>query len=267
MFNSISMTRLAASIAAAAGVAPPQHADAPIPQVEQLVHSRLGGRADRILIYNPDAIAMWQVQKYTEDFAPVMVRTDLTVPMATVMPAVTPVCFGTMYTGALPEVHGIQSYAKPVITLDSLFDALSRAGKKVALVAVADSSMAIIFGGRDIDYYPLPYDREVLDKAKELIAQDQYDVVIAYNQEFDDVMHDTGPESPASMEAMRRHIAAFTELTDAVKAHWQDHDALVCWASDHGIHLTADGVGDHGEYIEEDINILHFYGAYPRKKG
>ena len=42
---------------------------------------------------------------------------------------VTPVCFGTMYTGAQPAVHGIQKYEKPVIQIDTIFDALIRAGK------------------------------------------------------------------------------------------------------------------------------------------
>ena len=49
------------------------------------------------MIYNPDCIPMWLYQKYTEKFAPVLAATQLTVPVATVMPSVTPVCFGTMY--------------------------------------------------------------------------------------------------------------------------------------------------------------------------
>lgn len=69
------------------------------------------------------------------------------------MPSVTPVSFGTMYTGAMPEVHGIRCYSKPVIKIDSLFDSLRRSGKRVALVAVVNSSMAKIFEERDIDYY------------------------------------------------------------------------------------------------------------------
>lgn len=265
MFNSISMTGLAASVAHAIGVEAPEKAEKAIPQVEALVKNTFGHPADRVLIYNPDAIGMWLFQKYTKEFEPVQERVQLTMPVATVMPSVTPVCFGTMYTGALPEVHGIQKYEKPVIQIDSLFDALARAGKKVALVAVDESSMAMIFQGRDIDYYLMPYDGEAVEKGLELIAQDNYDVVIVYNQEYDDVMHDTHPESEESYRAMMHQIEAFTKLTDAVKVHWSNHDTLVVWATDHGIHTREDGYGDHGLYIEEDINVTHFYGAYPKK--
>ena len=59
-----------------------------------------------------------------------MLNADLTLPLQTVMPSVTPVCFATMYTGAQPEVHGIQSYTKPVVKTDSVFDVLIRNGKK-----------------------------------------------------------------------------------------------------------------------------------------
>ena len=217
------------------------------------------------MIYNPDCISMWMYQKYTDLFSPVLAATQLTVPIATVMPSVTPVCFGTMYTGAMPAVHGIQSYTKPQITIDSLFDALHRAGKKVALVTVENSSMDLIFRGREIDYFPMPYDGEATEKGLELIAGNQYDVVVVYNQEYDDMIHDTKPESPEAMAALKKHVAAFKALTDAVKEHWSDSDSLVVWATDHGVHTDWDGHGNHGEFREEDINVMHFYGAYPKK--
>ncbi|MEG1942195.1 MAG: hypothetical protein RR049_00140 [Angelakisella sp.] len=266
MFNSVSMTHFASTITSCMGIAPPNDADTPISQVEKLVHSTCGKPVDKVLIYNPDALGMWMYQKYTEEFTAVMERVQMLIPIATVMPSVTPVCFGTMYTGALPEIHGIKSYSKPVITTDSLFDALARAGKKVALVTVADSSMAIIFSGRNIDYFPMPYDTEATNKAMELIRDDKYDVVICYNQEFDDVMHESTPQSPVSYAAMQHHIDAFARLTDTAKESWAQYDTLVVCAPDHGTHVNAQGLGDHGDYIEEDINIIHYFGAYHKQK-
>ena len=97
---------MAASIAKALGVEAPKLAREPIPQVEKLIENTCGKPVvDRVMIYNPDAIGMWLYQKYTKEFAPVMERTQLAVPVATVMPSVTPVCFGSMYTGAFPEEH------------------------------------------------------------------------------------------------------------------------------------------------------------------
>lgn len=272
MFNSISMTQMAASIAKALGVEAPKLAREPIPQVEKLIENTCGKPVvDRIMIYNPDAIGMWLYQKYTKEFAPVMERTQLAVPVATVMPSVTPVCFGSMYTGAFPEEHGIMKYEKPVIKIDTLFDAMVRAGKKVALVADDDSSMSMIFKERDIDYYIMPYDGECVEKGLELIKEDKYDMVIVYNMEYDDCMHDTVPESDVSIAAMKHHIDAFEKLVDAVKENWTSHDTLVCWATDHGIHLDENPQseyythGNHGDFIPEDINVMHFYGAYPKK--
>lgn len=265
MFNSISMTRMAASVAEAMNVEPPKEADKSIPQVTNLVKNTCGKPVDRILIYNPDAIGMWLYQKYTKEFAPIMERVQLAVPVATMMPSVTPVCFGSMYTGAVPAVHGIQEYAKPVIKIDTLFDAMRRAGKKVALVALEDSSMGMIFQERDIDYYIMPYDGEALEKGLELIDKDEYDMIVVYNMEYDDVMHETTPESDISYAAMNRHIDAFAKLADAVKEKWTSHDTLICCATDHGIHTNEEGFGDHGDYIEDDINVVHFYGVYPKK--
>ncbi|NLU24899.1 MAG: hypothetical protein GXW99_09405 [Clostridiales bacterium] len=265
MMNSYSMTQLAASVASAIGAEAPNKSAAPIPAVEHLVENTFGGKADRVLIYNPDCIGLWFWQKYTEMFLPVQYHTQLTVPVATVMPSVTPVCFGTMYTGAMPAVHGIQSYTKPVIKIDSLFDSLTRSGKKVALAAVEGSSMALIFQERNIDYFLLPYDNDVTEKALELIKDDQYDVIVVYNQEYDDMIHDFTPEAPGAMEAARHHIRDFGRLADAVDEYWTKHDTLLVWASDHGNHVDWDGHGNHGEYREEDINVVHFYGAIPHR--
>ena len=67
MMNSISMTRLAASVTGALGVAPPAQAEPGIPQVHTLVQDMLGKSADRLMIYNPDCIAIGSVYARCED--------------------------------------------------------------------------------------------------------------------------------------------------------------------------------------------------------
>jgi len=261
MKNSYSMTQLSASIANAMGFEKPEFSDPSIPSVDRLVKEKLDGRADRVLIYNPDCIGHWFWQKYTQMYLPVEKHVQLAVPVAAVMPSVTPVCFGTMYTGAMPAVHGIRQYEKPVIQIDSLFDAAARAGKKVALVAVENSSMAIIFSGRPIDYYILPYDEDVNEKTAELLREDCYDLIVAYNQEYDDMIHAHAPEASEAVAAAKHHIDAFDRLASVAEESWSGHNGLLVWASDHGCHVDWDGHGNHGEYRDEDINVLHFYGA------
>ena len=266
MFNTLPLTGLAASWCRCMDVPPPGSAG---PALDALCRPVLAGRAscDRLLIYNPDALGMWLCQKYAGDFAPVRAWAPIELELATVMPAVTPVCFASMYTGARPQGHGIQKYEKPVVKTPTLFDALSAAGKRTALVAVQDSSLAVIFGGRKIDYHILPDDGAVVEKALELIEEDRYDCIVCYNQDYDDAIHDTVPESADSLAAMRRHIADFDRLAARAKSCWSAHDTLLCFAPDHGTHIDETGHGNHGDYIPEDINILHFYGVLAKEAG
>lgn len=266
MFNSYSLTQMVASLSRAMGVVPPKQADKSIPLVDAFVDSVMGNeRVDRILVYNPDCIGHWHLQKYPDMFIPVLTNTQLTVPIATVSPAWTPICFGSMYTGVSPLVHGILKYEKPVIKVDSLFDSMPRAGKKVANVAVDNSSMAMIFLERPVDYYIEPYDGEVVDKALQLIKEDKYDVMTVYNQEYDDMIHRTTPESTVALNAIKHHVEAFAKLVNAVKENWKDHNTLVVFAPDHGNHYDCFGHGNHGEFRDEDVNINHFYGIIKKQ--
>ena len=47
-----------------------------------------------------------------------------------------------------------KKYDKPVLRCETIFDSLVNAGKKVAIVAVRNSSIDSIFRERTIDYYP-----------------------------------------------------------------------------------------------------------------
>ena len=53
-------------------------------------------------------------------------------------------------------------------------------------------------------------------------------------------------------------------LVEAVREHWKDHDVLYGFMPDHGCHQIDKSAGSHGLDMEEDMNILHFYGAKPR---
>ena len=265
--NSISLTRVCASLAAAMGVEKPAQADSAIPAIENLVKDRTkDGRVDRIFMYNPDAIAMWLYQKYTSMFDPVVKHTQLALPLQAVMPSVTPVCFGTMYTGAAPAVHGIQKYAKPVIRIDTFFDALLRAGKKPVILAVPTCSMGMIFREREMDYVLCKTWDEVNAKAAKILVEDKYDVVIIYNGNYDSRMHKTGPESMESLGELRHNVRAFAMFSEMVKEMWGHHNTFMGFAMDHGCHEIDGGAGAHGLDMSEDINILHMYKAYPATK-
>jgi hypothetical protein len=131
MYNEISLDRLCAALCYAMGIDAPEFAAKADERLTAYVDEKFGGeKADRIFMYNPDAIAQWIYEKYPQLFVEMDNRTELSLPYKTVMPSVTPVCFGTMYTGAQPSVHGIQKYEKPVIKIDTIFDAFIRAAQR-----------------------------------------------------------------------------------------------------------------------------------------
>ena len=270
MYNKTSLTRFAATVATLAGVEKPAYADAPMDWVCDVVNDLCKEGFDRILIHNPDAMGMFLYEKYPDMFESVLKNTQLTVPFRSPTPSWTPVCFATMYTGAEPAVHGIQEYAKPIIRIDTLFDALIRAGKKVAILATEKSSMATIFQERDMDIFTFDTEANVVTKAQELIIEDSYDVLIVYTIEYDKVEHRQGPEAPKALAAAYRECSIFDQLVSTVKRNWTMHNTLIAFAPDHGVHqnppdtVNSRGLpllGDHGTDMPEDLNTLHYFGV------
>ena len=265
MKNSTSLDTLCAGLCYALGIAPPKQAAAPNADLCAYIDTQLKGqKADRIFMYNPDAVAQWIFQKYPHFLKEVTDRTELQLPMCSVMPSVTPVCFGTMYTGAQPAVHGIQAYAKPVITIDTIFDALLRAGKKPAIVATAGDSMSKIYLEREMDYYFYDSVELVNAKAAQLILEDKYDFIAVYNGNYDARMHKTGPESAEALGELRANARTFGMFSEMIAEHWAKHNALIGFAMDHGCHEIDGDCGSHGLDMDEDLNITHFYKILPK---
>ena len=272
-FNEVSLDTLTGSLCYAMGVEAPKQAAAPNKTLNAYIDQKLqGGKVDRILMYNPDAIAQWVYEKYPYFVKEAVDNTELELPLCTVMPSVTPVCFGTMYTGAQPEVHGIREYAKPVIRIDTIFDALIRAGKKPLIIAYATCSMSKIYLERDMDYIHVDTLDQVNAAAAQAIIEDRYDFICVYNGNYDSRMHRMGPEAPETLAELKCNARTFATLAELVKTHWQHHDTLMGFAMDHGCHeiehfINEKGLptaGSHGEYIPEDMNIVHRYQIYPK---
>lgn len=221
--------------------------------------------AEKCLIYAADAIGSSLFNRHNSTFSQVTRNAPIRVQLSSVFPPKTPVCFASIFTGAQPKAHGIRKYERPVLACDTLFDALARGGKKVAIVAVEDCSMSIIFRGRKIDYFIEPHDDEVIERAVRLLASGSHDFIVAYNQGYDDVMHKTVPESPLSLRALRNHVRDFNRLAIEMKEVWSDKDAALMWMTDHGAHIDpVTGKGTHGERIPEDMEVNEFFGLYPR---
>lgn len=255
-----SLDTLASALCYAIGVDAPEKANEINPELKEYIDSTLEGKkADRVFMYNPDAIGQWIYEKYEELLKKVTNRTDIKVEYETVMPSVTPVCFGTMYTGAQPSVHGIQKYEKPVLTIETVFDCLIKAGKKPVIIAQTNCSIAKIFLDREMDYFIYDTVEEINAKATEVIMEDKYDFVVVYNGNYDSIMHKFGPESIEALSALRANAEAFSMFDVMIKNHWLGHNTFMAFAMDHGCHEIDGGCGSHGLDMPEDLNIMHRY--------
>ncbi len=264
-FNKTPITRIAATLAKVMGIAPPYTAEDAINDLaDYITGATKSGKIQKALIFNPDAVGQWVFEKYKGKFDKMLEHAPHEVPMLSVVPPKTPVCFASIYSGASPLVHKVDRYTKPVLKIDTLFDALIRAGKRPCIVSVADQSMDKIFKERDMDYFSLPYDGEVIEKALELIDSDKYDFIAVYNQEYDDKMHRSYPESKQALAALDHYAANFERLAIRVKERWKEYDSLIAVLTDHGVHREWFGLGQHGKEIPKDMNVKHFYGVVPR---
>lgn len=228
------------------------------------VISQTGTSADRFVIYNPDAVASWLYEKYTDLFADLDARcnqyTETCVSLRSVMPSVTPVCFGSMYSGVMPEIHGIMKYEKPVLKVETLFDVFIKAGKKCVIVSTSGDSISKIFLERDMDYYIYPSIHKVNKKACKLIKQNKYDLIVIYNGNYDSKMHANGPESAKAIKALRENIAAYKKIISLIYKYMPDNDVFYGFCPDHGCHEIDGSRGSHGLDMEEDMNVIHYYG-------
>lgn len=246
------------------GIRAPEVASAaPLGDVLSYAEGVLADRpVERCLVFAPDAIGEHLEPTNRDAFSAVAARAPLRAPLRAAYPSVTPVCFASMFTGAEPAEHGIERPVRPVLGCETLFDVLSEAGVRTAIVAVEGSSCDRIFRRDDLDQFSEPYDDEVADRAAELIESDAYDFILAYQQAYDDTLHKSTPHADDAIAAMRTHVRAFERLTDAVQTHWASFDRAVLFTPDHGAHTDeATGRGAHGRDIEEDLHVSHFFSV------
>jgi hypothetical protein len=215
---------------------------------------------ERCLVFCPDALGVHIWEACPQLQAEVSARASHRVSVLSVFPPKTPVCFASMFSGAQPIDHGIRKFERPVLKYETLFDALIRAGKPIAVVAVRDSSVDLIFRERAMEYFSEDYDAQVLERALQLLTENRHDLVIVYQQEYDDLLHRTEPFSEPCRQAASHHVESFCRLADATAAAWGEVNHALVFAPDHGAHVDpASGHGDHGEDIPEDMRLFHWY--------
>lgn len=256
MENQKCISSVCAAVLKMLGVDVPEGIDTPNEEI-----LKFAGRVDKAVIYNPDAVAWWLYEKYPQYFDSAKACSTLCTRLTSVMPSVTPVCFASMYSGLMPEKHGIQKYEKPVLTVDTMFDYLIKAGKKPAIVSTKGDSISKIFLERNMDYFIYPNKFMVNFKAEQLIKSGEYDVIVIYNGDYDTAMHANGPESKKSLAHLQQNIKTYDKLVKLIKKTYTDKKVFYGFCPDHGCHEIDGKRGSHGLDMEEDMNVIHFYGT------
>ena len=260
-YNLFPMKTFAATVADCMDLPLPETYAKGIDWVSALMKQRMGGTADRVVLYHADAVGMYIWQKYTSLFAPVYQHTSLAIPYISTVESVTPVAHASMYTGLDPKDHGIETYVRPQLTCSTLFDELIKAGKKVCIVAQADSTFLHIFAGRELDYFEGKNAVEVQELSLKAIESGKYDVISIHTFDYDNAAHAFGPESKQALNAISLEAEGFDRIARLLKETNDGHRTLLTYSPDHGQHLTAGGNGAHGSKLLEDMNIVHFWGT------
>ncbi len=238
--------------------------DASLPANPRVLDLVPAGGIKKLLIYAPDAIGRRMALIHPELFAGINAGGFRPINVRSVYPSKTPVCFASMFSGLMPSGHGIKQYEKPELKCKTIFDALPAAGFKAAIAAVKDSSMDLIFRGRPVDYFSEEYDAQVTDRALALLEAGGHDVILAYHQEYDDLLHKVGPWKDEAVAAVARHMEAFARLASAAAVAWKDVPHAILFAPDHGAHTDpATGKGVHGDDIPADMNVTHYWKFSP----
>lgn len=260
-YNSFELKHFAGIIADTMGIELPESYAPGIDWVSDILKQRLGGFADRAVLYHADAVGMYIWQKYTNLFAPVYKHTTMSVPFVSTVMSVTPVAHASMYTGLDPKDHGIMTYERPKLQCSTLYDVLIAIGKKPAIIAMEDSTFLHIFAGRDMDYFEVSNAIEAQEKALELIEKDCYDVISIHTFDYDNAAHHYGPESKEALNAISIEAEGFEAIAKALEKMKDKHRVLYTYTPDHGQHLREGNSGCHGSKMIEDMNIVHFFGT------
>lgn len=269
--NTLSATRIAATIADIAGFDAPPEAAPAVEWIADIMKERLGGHADNVLIFSADAVAAWLVRKYPEKFAKIWNRAPMMIPVRTVMPTITPIDYAAFFSGAMPDVNGVDRYLKPILSpeltqpllkSDSLIAAAVRSGRRVCVITCSDGCIASMLSRSGADFRIIPGDDDeaMFLEAKSVVESGEYDFVFLYQLGFDYAQHGHGPEGEAALATLDRIIGRFETLCKTAEKNWHG-STLVMFHTDHGCHKEENGSGSHGKDIPEDTDIFHFWGG------
>jgi len=233
------------------------------------------GKIEKAFLFHADAIPSYVVEKYPDIFAKVRENSTVEIGFNSVMPSITPCCFGAMFSGAYPENNGIPEYAVPILSdelvqpalkVKTLVDVFTENGLKVALVTCANGCIASMLYGRGADMYIIEGDddKKMFEKAIELFENNEHDVIMLYQLSYDYKMHECGPESGEALNVLAEITDRYAAVCEKARSVWEGKNYLTDFNTDHGCHSNPpeyEKKGDHGKDIPEDMELVWFFGT------
>jgi len=249
------MRTLAPSAAALLEVRPLAGAEVgPIPEV--VAHLEPVQRLAMVVI-DAFGLATWD---YARDRCPMVnaLAADHLLIIHSVLPAVTPVNFTTMVTGASPRAHSIRARTDR-LEVETLFDILRAEGRPTAAVGRALSTVGIPLAPfADVrGVAESNEDREVLDLGLKILRENEPDYLLLQFLAVDAASHRHGPFSPGNAQAVTETDARLRALIGQLAA--REYTLLLL--ADHGQHTASPEeqrpghIGTHDGTVEEDVRV------------
>ncbi|MCF6095137.1 alkaline phosphatase family protein [Microaerobacter geothermalis] len=178
--------------------------------------------------------------------------------METVYPARTVVCFSSMFTGTYPREHGIKSNMvwRLGVRCESIFDSLSKVGKKGRLLGIAHLIDAF---GNDVDSVTAVMkndeaDRHIMNRAKMIMEESNPDLLIVQLIATDQTGHSRGALYGEYREKIEEADLLIKEFYQWLNQRGDLEGAVFIVAADHG---QSDGIGGHG-HLDEGERFVPF---------
>ena len=191
----------------------------------------------------------WHMHHYFADTQPFLARQHRRI-AHTVFPPFTPVAMSSIFTGQLPNVHGVHDRATRTMAATDAFETAYELGFSSTRVQggvniVATSERPILLPNLGHVFYT---DRSVFDAAMARI--DDTDFMFIHFNSIDDIAHTYGPYAPQVREAMALMDELVQELVYA-------RGGVVIILGDHGQHFLGEPgrLGDHLWVSHEDIFV------------
>lgn len=260
-FNQYHLKHFAGTVAQCMEIDLPKEYAPGISWLSKILKTRLGGSAERAILFHAGGVGMNMWQKYTDIFAAVYSNTSVAFPFCSTENSISPVAHASMYTGLMPSDHGVDSYSPQPLSCSTLYDELIKIGKHPVIIAHKDSSFLHLFRGRDMKVYICNTGYETIDTAIKVIEEEDYDLLSIHMLDYDTASHSCGPEAKDAKNALDFVAEDFDRIVSAAKYCESRKRTLISYSPDHGQHQIDTEKGGHGTALPDDMNILHFFGT------